>query len=76
MDKDQVEKGGNFCPVGKFFLDMEECLGKKSDFFAHINKSRIEFLKGMRSLLDEKINSLEKKGTSGKERKATRIKVD
>lgn len=76
MDKNQEEKERMYCPVGRFFCDIEEFFGKKSDFFLHMNKSRIEFLKGIRSLLDDKIEILEKRETSGRERKADRIKVD
>ncbi|MBN2374229.1 hypothetical protein JXL19_10630 [bacterium] len=76
MDEENGEKGYSYCPLGRFFLDMEDFFGKKSDFFLHMNKSKIEFFKGIRSLLDEKIKTLEQTGTQGKERKADRINVD
>jgi hypothetical protein len=76
MDKNRGENNGILCPVGRFFLNMEEYFGQKSDFLLHMNKSRIEFLKGIRSLLDERIKNLEKRETPVKERKADRIKVD
>ena len=63
------------CPVGRFFLDLENVLGKKSDFFKHMTRSRIEFLKAMRSVLDERITTLEKAGTSTAKKRMTRIKV-
>ena len=49
------------CPVGKFFMDLEEIMGKKSKFFDHMIRSRVEFLKGIRALLDERIDYYEKK---------------
>jgi hypothetical protein len=65
------------CPVGSFFLDMKRACGKKSKFFDHMAKSRVEFLKGIRSLIDESIEDLEKKAHTGKaERKRTKIKVE
>jgi len=64
-----------FCPVGKFFIDLESVFGKQSSFFKHITQSRIEFLKAMRSLLDERINSLEKQETATAKKRMRKIKV-
>ena len=56
------------CPVGQFFMDLDKVFGKKSDFGKHLTRSRIEFLRAIRSLVDERIASLEKKksGRAGK----------
>lgn len=75
MAKETNKKDEALCPVGRFFADMESCFGT-SEFFGHITNSRIEFLKAIRSLVDEKINSLEKQGAKRKEKKSTRIKVE
>jgi hypothetical protein len=64
------------CPVGSFFADVEKIFGKKSKFFEHLGKSQAEFLKAVRSLIDEKIEGLEKKGAAGAGRKRTKIKVE
>ena len=64
------------CPVGKFFMDLEDIVGKKSKFYEHMTRSRIEFLKGVRSLLDERINYYEKKGSKKGRKKMTKIKVE
>ncbi|UCD81157.1 MAG: hypothetical protein JSW26_06935 [Desulfobacterales bacterium] len=64
------------CPVGKFFMELEDVMGKKSKFFEHMTRSRIEFLKGIRSLLDERISYYEKKGSKKTGKKMTKIKVD
>ena len=66
------------CPVGKFFMDLENVLGKKSGFFKHMTQSRIEFLKATRALLDERIDSLEKEKARKKKKKKrmTKIKVN
>ncbi len=63
------------CPVGKFFMDLENAFGKQTDFFKHMTQSRIEFLKAMRSLLDERIDSLEKKKGAKAKKRMTKIKV-
>jgi len=64
------------CPVGRFFMDLQKTRAstRKSDFFEHLDKSRVEFLKALRSLLDESIDHLENR--SGRKKKATRIEVE
>ena len=64
------------CPVGKFFVDLEKACSKKSKFFEHLTGSRVEFLKAIRSLVDEKIEDLEKKGSTKARKKVTKIKVE
>ena len=71
------DEGVNFsCPVGSFFADMEKTFGKKSQFFEHLGQSKIEFLKAVRTLIDERIERVEKKGSSGPKRQTTEIKVE
>ena len=53
------------CPVGCFLRDVEKNFGKRSKFIDHMTQSRIEVLKGIRSLVDERIEQLDKK-KSGK----------
>ena len=64
------------CPVGRLFMDLEDSLGKKSKFFKHMTRSKVEFLKGIRSLLDERIDHYEKKGFKKTDQKMTKIKID
>jgi hypothetical protein len=61
--------------VGKFFWDMQKGSRKRSKFFDHLDQSRVEFLKAIRSLVDERIADIEKKGAA-RSKKATRIKVE
>jgi hypothetical protein len=63
------------CPVGKFFLDLEKCVDRRSKFQEHLALSRIEFFKAIRSLVDDRIESLEKKRTQPCER-VTKIEVE
>lgn len=71
--KSKEETAG--CPVGTFFKDFEGTFGKKSKFFKHMTQSKVEFLKGIRSLLDERIEHLEKKRSGKTKTKMTKIKV-
>jgi len=64
------------CPVGRFILRFEKSFGKKSKLTEHLSRSRIEFLKAMKCLIEEKIEDLEKGGTPRGEKQATRIKVE
>jgi hypothetical protein len=41
-----------------------------------MDKSRVEFLKGIRVLIDKRINDLEKRQPKKAEKKATRVKVE
>ena len=71
----QKEEEMVVCPVGKFFLDLQKGSRKKSKFFEHLDLSRIEFLKALRSLIDDRIEGLEEKKSSRQEKKATKIEV-
>ncbi|MBI5586198.1 MAG: hypothetical protein HY892_20505 [Deltaproteobacteria bacterium] len=63
------------CPVARLFSEMEKAYGRKSDFFNHLHQSQIEFLKAVRSLVDDRIGELEKKQARGK-KKATKVEVE
>ena len=75
-----VEKKGKEerinCTVGSFFRDLDKTFGKKSPFYEHMTRSKIEFLKGVKSLLDERIQTLEKKGSKKAGAKLTKVKVE
>ncbi len=76
MAKERDEKEMAYCPVGRFFIDLEKAYGKKSRFFDHLTQSRVEFLKAIRSLVDERIEDLEKKGPARGGKSARKIKVE
>lgn len=75
MPKEKENPKTTGCPVARFFTEMEKAYGKKSSFFTHLHQSQIEFLKAIRSLVDDRIGALEKKKEGGG-KKATRIKVE
>lgn len=66
------------CPVGRFFMDLQKTAAsaKKSEFYEHLDRSRIEFLKALRTLLDQGIDHLEKKQRSERRKTTTRIEVE
>ena len=64
------------CPVGRFFMDLEKTSAKKSKFFVHLDRSRVEFLMAIRSLIDDKIDHLETKEASRSGKKLNTIRVE
>jgi hypothetical protein len=72
-EKNNSETAG--CPVARLFSEMEKAYGRKSNFFTHLHQSQIEFLKAIRSLVDDRIGELEKKEARGKKR-AVKVEVE
>jgi len=64
------------CPIGRFFSKLERASRTKSKFTEHLSRSRIELLKAVKVLIDEKIEDIEKSGVPRGQKKATRIKVE
>jgi hypothetical protein len=62
------------CPVCVLFDCLRDMTDRKSAFFQHMTNARIEFLEGIRSLIDERIEAM-KKGAGKKKNKLTKIKV-
>ncbi len=76
MSKEKINEEMVVCPVGRFFLDLQRLAKGECQFSDHMKKARIEFLKAIRSLVDDKIEHLEKGSGSGKKKKASKIKVE
>ena len=76
MTRKANEKEVLVCPVGKVCMDLEKKFGKKSNFFNHLNQSHIEVLKAVRSLVDERIEDLDRKKSTRGKKKMTAIKVE
>jgi hypothetical protein len=64
------------CPVGRFFSDLEKASGNKSLVLEHLSRSKLEFLKAVKYLVDDKIEDLEEKGSAKGKKRATKIKVE
>jgi hypothetical protein len=75
MTKEKTNQEILSCPVARIFSEMEKAYGRKSNFFNHLYQSHLELLKAIRSLVDDRIDALEKKSEKGK-KKTTRIKVE
>ena len=76
MAEKKSEQETTGCPLGGFFEDLEQAFGKKSQFFDHMTQSKLEFMKGIRSLLDARIDNLEKRRSGESGKKMTKIKVE
>lgn len=63
------------CPFCLFFSKIKEMGGKKSEFWSHMNNSRIEFLEGIKSLIDERIETLKKTKEKTKGKRFSKIEV-
>ncbi len=80
-NESREERGGgrsdDFCPCCFVMKRMQSARRSRSGFFTHFHNARIEMLKAFKSLIDQQITTLEKRGDppSG-ERKATRIEVE
>lgn len=76
MTEKKSEQASAGCSVGSLFEDLEKVFGKKSAFFEHMTQSKLEFMKGVRSVLDAHIENLEKKRSENPDQKRTKIKVE
>jgi hypothetical protein len=76
MAKKKRAEHGCECPVGRFLEDLDKAFGRQSEFSKHMTQSRIEFLKGIRSLVDERIDNLEQMQAKKGKKKMTKIKVE
>jgi hypothetical protein len=53
------------CLCGEFFDHVRDCLGVSPAVKQHLANSRIEFLKAIREVIDERIERLSAKGQQG-----------
>ena len=63
------------CPMCVLVGCVREMVDRESPFFEHMNNARIEFLEGIKALVDARIQAM-KKGTASKKSKLTKIKVE
>jgi hypothetical protein len=74
--KKTTEKEEGFvCPVCVLLGCLRDMTDRKSAFLQHMNNARIEFLEGVKSLIDERIEAI-KKGGGTRKSKLTKIKVE
>jgi hypothetical protein len=75
-EEEEITTEEAFRSLGRFFSWMEEKISPGTEFREHMAKSRVEFLKGIRTLVDKKIDDLEKRHGKREGKKATKIKVE
>ncbi len=73
--KQEIDTEEAFRSLGRFFAWLEGKISP-SDFLECLAKSRIECLKRIRSLIDRRIEDLEKKHPRKADRRATEVKVE
>lgn len=72
----KVEKDKDIvCPMCFLAACLKDMVDRKSAFFEHMTNARIEFLEGIKSLIDSHIEAI-KKETGRKKSKLTKIKVE
>ena len=76
MAKEKVKDEEVICPVGRFFAALGRTSEERSEFCQHLDRAGIEFLKAVRSLVDERIENIEKRGKVRPKKKAVKIKVE
>jgi ribosomal protein S8 len=64
------------CPIGKLFSRLEKASRGKTQFMEHLSRSRIEFLKALKCLIDGYIEETEQKDRPRGQKKATRINIE
>jgi hypothetical protein len=78
MAKKKSEAGDTkaLCPLGKFFQSFEDLSKNAPEFRKHLDRSRLELLKAVKTLVDSKIKNLEKRNTPGKRKVARKITIE
>jgi len=70
-NKASVERSACCCPFCLSSRMIEEAKEQYSGFFSHLRKARIEVLRAFRTLIDERISSLQEH-----KKKVTKVKVE
>jgi hypothetical protein len=73
----EESRGESCCPVCSLMKSVCDARSRHSDFFNHLHNAKIELLKAARSLLNEQIESSEKrKSEEGRPKEAKKIKIE
>jgi hypothetical protein len=57
--------GSNRCACNEVLDHLKDCFGVSPEVKKHLNNSRIEFLKAVRGLIDQRIDRLSNTGQQG-----------
>jgi hypothetical protein len=72
--KKAEERVQTACPICVLFEMGSRLFGRESEFFKHLTNARIEFLLAVKSLIEKRIESLEK--SKGGASKYSKIEVE
>jgi len=75
LEHEKAERDQFECPIGHFFGCLKKGLGPRSQFRKHLYRSQVEFLRAIRSLIDERIEDLEKRAEAP-QKKAIKVEVE
>jgi len=64
------------CPLGKFFQGLEDLSKNAPKFRKHLDRSHLELLKAVKTLVDSKIKNLEKRNIPEKRKVARKITIE
>ena len=73
---DESRTDGENCLFCSFLKSVRSATEKQGAFHTHMYNARIEVLQAFRSLIDQRISSLEQRKSSTEGKKATKIKVE
>ena len=78
MVEKKIEADGAkaLCPLGKIFQGLEELSKNAPEFRKHLDRSHLELLKAVKTLVDSRIKTLEKRNTPGKKKVARKITIE
>ena len=78
MAEKKNEAGGAkaLCPLGKFFQGLEDLSKNAPEFRKHLDRSHLELLKAVKTLVDSKIKNLEKRNIPEKRKVARKITIE
>ena len=74
--KRETDDAKTFCLFGKLSQGLEDFSKKAPEFRKHLDRSHLELLKAIKTLVDSKIKNLEKQNTPGKRKVARKITIE
>lgn len=71
MEGERMHRPPYFCPMSRFFEAFGKLKDRRSPFWEHLTKAKIELLEALKSLIEERIQDLK-----GKTEGLKKIKVE
>jgi hypothetical protein len=64
------------CPVGRLLQDFDRTFGESSAFGTHLRNAQLEFLKAVRTFIDERIATMETPAPPKRSKRMTKVTID